>query len=233
MTPLKTRILIADDHPIVLKGLRTVLNAQPDYNLIPAETPQPIRSLIRRCLEKNQRRRVQHMGDVRIQIEDALAASTMEPAAASGSIPAAGRSRGILVPAIVIAGVLGVGLAGWFVGQRARPETASAPVRLSMTFAEPPYGQPFGLRRLAISEDGSRMMFETESQMVPYDPDGGYPDVFERYAGSTYLISTGPGYDGSAFGSLVGVTPDLSDVYFTTRDALVPYGRGCDGFSNR
>jgi DNA-binding NarL/FixJ family response regulator len=34
MTPLKTNILIADDHPIVLNGLRTVLNAQPDLAVV-------------------------------------------------------------------------------------------------------------------------------------------------------------------------------------------------------
>jgi DNA-binding NarL/FixJ family response regulator len=32
--PLKTRILVADDHPIVLKGLRTVLNSQPDLEVV-------------------------------------------------------------------------------------------------------------------------------------------------------------------------------------------------------
>jgi DNA-binding NarL/FixJ family response regulator len=34
MTPLKARILIADDHPIVLNGLCTVLNAQPDLEVV-------------------------------------------------------------------------------------------------------------------------------------------------------------------------------------------------------
>src|SRR3954462_1183055 len=38
MTPLKTKILIADDHPIVLKGLRTVLNAQPDLVVVAEAT---------------------------------------------------------------------------------------------------------------------------------------------------------------------------------------------------
>ena len=38
MTPLKTRILIADDHPIVLNGLRTVLNAQPDCEVVAEAT---------------------------------------------------------------------------------------------------------------------------------------------------------------------------------------------------
>ncbi len=37
-TPLKTRILIADDHPIVLKGLRTVLDAQPDLEVVAEAT---------------------------------------------------------------------------------------------------------------------------------------------------------------------------------------------------
>jgi DNA-binding NarL/FixJ family response regulator len=38
MTPLKTRVLIADDHPIVLRGLRIVLNAQPDLEVIAEAT---------------------------------------------------------------------------------------------------------------------------------------------------------------------------------------------------
>jgi DNA-binding NarL/FixJ family response regulator len=37
-TPLKTRILIADDHPIVLNGLRTVLNAQADLEVVAEAT---------------------------------------------------------------------------------------------------------------------------------------------------------------------------------------------------
>jgi DNA-binding NarL/FixJ family response regulator len=36
--PLKTRILIADDHPVVLRGLRTVLNAQPDLEVVAEAT---------------------------------------------------------------------------------------------------------------------------------------------------------------------------------------------------
>ena len=38
MTPLKTHILIADDHPIVLNGLRTVLNAQADLLVVAEAT---------------------------------------------------------------------------------------------------------------------------------------------------------------------------------------------------
>ena len=37
-TPLKARILVADDHPIVLRGLKTVLNAQPDFEVVAEAT---------------------------------------------------------------------------------------------------------------------------------------------------------------------------------------------------
>jgi DNA-binding NarL/FixJ family response regulator len=37
-TPLITRILVADDHPVVLKGLRTVLDAQPDLRVVAEAT---------------------------------------------------------------------------------------------------------------------------------------------------------------------------------------------------
>jgi DNA-binding NarL/FixJ family response regulator len=37
-TPLKTHILIADDHPIVLRGLRMVLDAQPDLDVVAEAT---------------------------------------------------------------------------------------------------------------------------------------------------------------------------------------------------
>jgi DNA-binding NarL/FixJ family response regulator len=36
--PLKTGILVADDHPIVLRGLKTVLNAQADFEVVAEAT---------------------------------------------------------------------------------------------------------------------------------------------------------------------------------------------------
>ena len=46
--PLKTRILVADDHPIVLKGLRTVLNAQADLEVV-AEATDGEQAVNRSC----------------------------------------------------------------------------------------------------------------------------------------------------------------------------------------
>jgi serine/threonine protein kinase len=54
--------------------LATVLQTQPDYSVLPSNTPANVRNLIRRCLEKDRKRRVHHIGDVRIEVEEALAA---------------------------------------------------------------------------------------------------------------------------------------------------------------
>ncbi|HEX4428243.1 MAG TPA: DNA-binding response regulator, partial [Frankiaceae bacterium] len=34
MTPLKTRILLADDHALVRRGLKLVLDAEPDLEVV-------------------------------------------------------------------------------------------------------------------------------------------------------------------------------------------------------
>ena len=49
--PLKTRILVADDHPIVLKGLRTVLNAQADLEVVSEATDGE--EAVRRALDQD------------------------------------------------------------------------------------------------------------------------------------------------------------------------------------
>jgi serine/threonine protein kinase len=59
--------------------LATVLQTQPDYSALPSNTPASVRNLVRRCLEKDRKRRLQHIGDVRIELEEALTALTARP----------------------------------------------------------------------------------------------------------------------------------------------------------
>ena len=49
-----------------------VLQQDPDWTLLPARTPTGISRLLRRCLEKDARRRLRDIGDARLEIEDAL-----------------------------------------------------------------------------------------------------------------------------------------------------------------
>jgi Tol biopolymer transport system component len=56
----------------VTEVLSRVLQRDPDWNLLPAATPQRIKDVLRLCLEKNVTERRRDAGDVRIDIERAL-----------------------------------------------------------------------------------------------------------------------------------------------------------------
>jgi serine/threonine protein kinase/Tol biopolymer transport system component len=49
-----------------------VLQQEPDWSVLPAQTPASVTRLIRRCLEKDPKRRLRDIGDARLEIEDAL-----------------------------------------------------------------------------------------------------------------------------------------------------------------
>src|SRR5688572_2006021 len=57
--------------------LVSVLRDTPDFGLLPSDTPEPIRRLLRRCLEKDPRERLADMSVARIEIRDASAGSTV------------------------------------------------------------------------------------------------------------------------------------------------------------
>ena len=73
--------------------LAFVITKEPDFNLLPANTPAAVRTLLRRCFEKEPRRRLQAIGDARLEIDEALAASssmTTSPGTATQSAVALG-----------------------------------------------------------------------------------------------------------------------------------------------
>jgi Tol biopolymer transport system component len=53
-----------------------ILRQDAALEMLPAETPAEIRRLIRRCLQKDPQRRLQHIGDARVLIEEVLAAGS-------------------------------------------------------------------------------------------------------------------------------------------------------------
>ncbi|HXI04219.1 MAG TPA: serine/threonine-protein kinase, partial [Candidatus Saccharimonadales bacterium] len=71
-----------------------VLQGEPGWGALPAATPPRIRRLLRRCLEKDRRRRLRDIGDARIELEDDAAGTAPEQGeAAAGGAPARPRSR--------------------------------------------------------------------------------------------------------------------------------------------
>ena len=52
--------------------LAAVIRAEPEWNALPANIPPAIRSLLRRCLNKDPRQRLQAIGEARVAIEEAI-----------------------------------------------------------------------------------------------------------------------------------------------------------------
>jgi len=57
----------------VTDTLAEIIKSEPDWSLLPANTPRPIRILLQRCLKKDVKQRLQAIGEARIVIEEVLA----------------------------------------------------------------------------------------------------------------------------------------------------------------
>ncbi|HVR29938.1 MAG TPA: protein kinase, partial [Thermoanaerobaculia bacterium] len=142
--------------------LAAVLRADIDLGKLPPETPAAIRSLLRRCLERNPKNRLHDIADARIVLEEVVAGKHDEPgwsgvAASASASAGAGAGRWRLAAAAgVVAGLL-LGLAGtalWLArgaGERAAPALTQFEVR-----APEKTGLVSGL---AISPDGRKIAF--------------------------------------------------------------------------
>ena len=136
--------------------IAAVLEHEPDWTALPATTPPPVRSLLRRCLQKDPAKRLRDIGDARFQIDEAL----NEPAwTVPGTDPKPARVAGRL-----------------FWGRRSPARSRSqrrrrggcvrAPlepdeVRLEVT--APPTTDPTSL---AISPDGKQLAFAAASDGI-------------------------------------------------------------------
>jgi serine/threonine-protein kinase len=59
--------------------LARIIERQPDWEALPQDSPSNIRVLLRRCLEKDPRRRLQHIGDAVIEIRETLSPPSTAP----------------------------------------------------------------------------------------------------------------------------------------------------------
>jgi Tol biopolymer transport system component len=140
----------------VTHTLANVLKGEIDYSMLPASTPVAIRELLRRCLDRNLKSRLQAMGEARIAIEKYLA----DPAGAFAIVeqPATRRSRRSVVFWAAAAGVLAVIAAAtsWMAWRGAR-SMENALLRLSVDLGP---AAMTGLNlTVAISPDGKRLVY--------------------------------------------------------------------------
>jgi eukaryotic-like serine/threonine-protein kinase len=128
--------------------IAAVLERSPDWTALPRETPPALWQVLRRCLEKDPRRRWRNIGDVAIELED-LASSQPQPQSAMRK---PSRTRERVAWALLVA--LAAGVAGGATLMLRRPPVA-AEVRFNLLF---PTGTMPDFAQVAISPDGEQIV---------------------------------------------------------------------------
>jgi Tol biopolymer transport system component len=134
--------------------LAAVLDREPDLTLLPADTPPSIRRLLRRCLEKDRRRRLDSASDARLEIDDASAS----PGARTHLPGATPSHRVTLVALAALAGAAAIGaLVVWTLVRPAPADVADMRVDIITPSTDAPTS-------FAISPDGRRLVFVAYDQ---------------------------------------------------------------------
>jgi Tol biopolymer transport system component len=137
--------------------LAGVLKDSVDFSALPAETPERIRNLVRRCLRRKPRERLQSIGDARLILEEVIAEperDRAESAAPAAVVPAGRGSRfawalaAIGLAAAALFAALWLGSRGGLRSERSYELALVAPPGISFT------------DNFALSPDGRRIVFE-------------------------------------------------------------------------
>jgi serine/threonine-protein kinase len=193
--------------------LARVIEREADFARLPSSTPAAIRRLLRRCLEKDRRRRLADAADARLEIDEALTMPASETSAAPATGSQGGWRRGALVAAAALA--LGGAAAGSAVWTAIRPGPARVTRTVIQTSGPTALAiPPRGAGTLAITPDGSRVVYTAAGQLVvrrldqfdpealaglgspmqPFiSPDGQWVGFFDGLAVKKVAIAGGPG----------------------------------------
>jgi serine/threonine-protein kinase len=142
----------AFDAASVTETLAAVLERQVDWSVLPPSTPPGVRTVLRRALEKDPKRRLHDIADARIEIDDSQVAPASTPSTST-------RGRGTMLPWMTVTGAIAilVGGAAWYLGARA-PVTAPTPVAFKVETEGPVPAEVEGVV-VAFSPDGRRLAY--------------------------------------------------------------------------
>ena len=145
----------------VTETLAEVLKNDPDWDVLPDAVPMSVRNLLTRCLTKDRKWRLQHVGEARIALHDAMN-DRGDDARAKVPLTKSGRA-----PWLVAAAMAVVAAAAWLSPRE--PVPSPEPLRAVIPVAPAerlatPNGYYKGI--LAISPDGTRLVFSGEKDGV-------------------------------------------------------------------
>jgi Tol biopolymer transport system component len=147
--------------------LARIIERDVDWTLLPQATPQPVRRLLRRCLQKDRKRRLPDIAVALIEIDESLGATPDEVSVAGGPVTGRGmRGRWTLAVAAAVMALV-VAVAAFLTrGIRSADDPAwrVAPIRFSVA---PPEGSAFATGDFAVpfavSPDGRQIAFVAKS----------------------------------------------------------------------
>ena len=153
---------VGDD---VSDTLALVLKFEPEWDALPPDTPARIRQVIQTCLQKDPKRRVHDVADVRLAMEGAFETTVGQSAVADArSLQFWQRPIPAAIVALVLVAI--TGLAVWAV---TRPEVV--PAGLVQFTILPPDTAPFaflgGQHDLTITRDGTQVVYHGTSPTGP------------------------------------------------------------------
>ena len=103
------------DGPTITDVLAAVVTRDPDWTALPAETPIPVRRLLRRCLEKDVKKRLRDAGDASLLLED----NPEDAGTGTGTtVPVPVRASGRWVLPVAAIAVIAALAGGLFFGRR-------------------------------------------------------------------------------------------------------------------
>ncbi len=155
----------------VTDTIAAVIRGEPDWGALPGDTPASIRRLLRRCLQKDRKRRLADAADVRLEIEAAQSPDTDD----GGIVAAPQHARRLAVPvgATAIVSLLAGAAVVWLATRSAPP--AAPVVRLQAALpAQTTLSIGVVGSEVAIAPDGARIVYI--GQGAPPSP----PQLFVR-----------------------------------------------------
>jgi serine/threonine protein kinase/Tol biopolymer transport system component len=93
--------------------IATILQREPDWAALPAATPRSIDRLLRRCLEKESKRRLRDIGEARIEIDETISRPAPPEAPATQQRDRPSRWRVLTFVALAAAVVAGLAFGFW------------------------------------------------------------------------------------------------------------------------
>jgi eukaryotic-like serine/threonine-protein kinase len=136
-------------HDTLAETLQAIFDREPDWDRVPSNVPSGVRRVLRRCLDKDPRRRLHAIADARIELEDAGSdAEAMD--AVSKQFPNR-RRRALRASAAALITLLASAVAAWLLWPVAP--------KLPLVAAEITTPRTFDPWSFALAPDGRRIAF--------------------------------------------------------------------------